>query len=731
MKTNKERIRAPVPEESRKLFWIRKETTHKLYEPVIRALHSRGYSQTMDYERAHLLWSDHPFPFMWNHQKPWQRYNWIPSISAWDDKDAMAYNMNMYYAKKGVEPLFSFPESYLLHTEDDFRRFQYRLKSGGINDPWVLKEPTVNQGKGVEIVGPHSKPLQDILNREKVNRKTRRVAQKYICDELTYSGRKFDFRIFWMVASVDPFIVLYQTKHNYVRIGHAAYDETDFSNTKSHLTTHTFGADEGKATWDEFQVYIEEFHALQGERLAHIKDPFHHLESQVKQVISHLADAFKNITYHTRDITAENAFTWHAADMILDNDLDVYIIEGTDGPGKDEDYDFRIEMHNTIFGEMIDITEEVVRRQEAGLPLDVQEMKKDGILDSYDVVYDDGWMFEYTFERLPKRGCNVSEGSSANAKKVVIPYDISKAVQKRANLTALPKRPEGALIKTFYMEGRTGQDGEPIARSLRSKGWIPIDDMNAAQLVFRKEYERRFPKLQPWQYYNQMPQEEDFIAIRNKRSKRGKTCGPLLYNGRPFYVKTYWLVLSLDPLIVYYRDGYLSIPYDKDDENEFLFPLPDKHVRVDPNNAPIWRGSWGAFGHFLTNKTTEEDPLVHVTSQAKLLTVDVAKDMHKFATRNRPAPQTFGVYMTSFELDRRLNLVEPIISRVKIPSEGTQYVVDMHDDVFGSAFTLLETLNRTRSGFRQVLDPTSGGYQLVIDGESNWEFDYSWERRLC
>lgn len=115
------------------------------------------------------------------------------------------------------------------------------------------------------------------------------------------------------------------------------------------------------------------------------------------------------MTYHTRGISSENAFTWHAADMIIDNDLDVYIIEGTDGPGKDEDYDFRIEMHNSIFGDMIGIEEEVSRRQESGYSLDVKEMEQDGVLGSYEVVYDDGLMFEYSFARPEKRGCGVSE----------------------------------------------------------------------------------------------------------------------------------------------------------------------------------------------------------------------------------------------------------------------------------------------------------------------------------
>jgi hypothetical protein len=49
---------------------------------------------------------------------------------------------------------------------------------------------------------------------------------------------------------------------------------------------------------------------------------------------------------------------------------------------------------------MIDIVEEISRREEKGLPLDIHQMGNDGFFGSYEVVYNDGWMFEYDFDRL-------------------------------------------------------------------------------------------------------------------------------------------------------------------------------------------------------------------------------------------------------------------------------------------------------------------------------------------
>jgi hypothetical protein len=121
------------------------------------------------------------------------------------------------------------------------------------------------------------------------------------------------------------------------------------------------------------------------------------------------------------------------------------------------------------------------------------------------------------------------------------------------------------------MEGRTGQAGEPIARSLRSKGWVPLDDQDVAQLIFEKVRPEKFPKhLQPWQFFNHFPREMSAFRKLELPEYRTKACDPLLYNGREFSVKVFWLVLSLDPLLVFFHDGHLLIPYDEKDENEFI-----------------------------------------------------------------------------------------------------------------------------------------------------------------
>jgi hypothetical protein len=144
----------PAPLEYAKLAYFDGGISHKLFEPVIRAFHSRGWSITKELERAHVYWFDQPDDLMDYHRSilPWQRINQLPNTHLWDDKDSMAEYINKYYKENEKEPLHSFPESYVLNNPSDLKRFQERLLQGGLDIPWVIKQPTVNYG----MVGPSS-----------------------------------------------------------------------------------------------------------------------------------------------------------------------------------------------------------------------------------------------------------------------------------------------------------------------------------------------------------------------------------------------------------------------------------------------------------------------------------------------------------------------------------------------------------------------------------------------
>lgn len=192
-------------------------------------------------------------------------------------------------------------------------------------------EPNVNQGKGITMLAPNSDGLRESYKKGKEGDY---IIQQYICDEMTWNKRKFDTRMYWFVASMDPLIVFYMD--GYARIGNSEYKEHDFSNTRDHLTTHTFLGEEGKGSFDELAEFITQQYRSNPELQKRIQDPVAHVKNQYKESIARLIDAFKDKTFQTfEDMSAEDSFELYGADFVLDNDLDVWLIEPQDDCGMD------------------------------------------------------------------------------------------------------------------------------------------------------------------------------------------------------------------------------------------------------------------------------------------------------------------------------------------------------------------------------------------------------------
>jgi hypothetical protein len=210
--------------------------------------------------------------------------------------------------------------------------------------------------------------------------------------------------MFWYVASLDPLIVMYHD--GYVRVGNSDYHEDDFSNTVSHLTTHTGLGEEGKGTFEELRQHIKDHHKASPD-LGHIRDPVEHVRNQFKHSLSELVAAFKELSFSPGpgEMTSENGLGFYGADFALDKDLDVWLIEPQKGCGLDEDYHFRVQMHDQLFSGMVDMIEDVWQKQEAGEP--VLPFTNSG---KWELIYADEWRYMYKgYERSKnKKQCRTA-----------------------------------------------------------------------------------------------------------------------------------------------------------------------------------------------------------------------------------------------------------------------------------------------------------------------------------
>ena len=406
MKTPPEKF-TRVPEGHRKTFW---SDGGRISFPMVRALREHGWIKVNDWEDAQIVYQYKASSFFFEDLKPWQRFGHVPRYGHWNNKDEILDGFKDYQAETGSE-LWFLPESYRLTVPEDVEAFKESLfKRGGMSLPWVLKRPRVNQGKGIEMIPPNSPRLLEVTDSETVEEEAPDygyIIQRYICNELTWNKRKFDVRMFWLVASIDPVVVLYHD--GYVRIGNSDYNEENFDNTVSHLTTHTGLGEEGKATYDEFCEHITKHHRASPE-LRHIRDPVQHVKNQFKDALAEFIEAFSESSFShpgENKLVPENGFGFYGADFILDSDLDVWFIEPQKGCGMDEDYNFRVDMHNQLFSGVVDTLEEIWIKQEEGNP--VLPLENTG---GWEIIYGDGWRFKYEgYERSKnKAGCDNTKG---------------------------------------------------------------------------------------------------------------------------------------------------------------------------------------------------------------------------------------------------------------------------------------------------------------------------------
>ena len=159
-------------------------------------------------------------------------------------------------------------------------------------------------------------------------------------------------------------------------------------------------------------------------------------------------------------------------------------------------------------------------------------MKSRNILGDYEVIVTDDWMYDYQYE--PSHP--ICHQQSVVNHRYIILVDNKKVNDDDDEDSNRHK------IKTFYMKGRVYTPGEPISRSFRRNNYIPVDEIQEAQIIYDRVEDlspKMYNELQPWQYISSFPNEETFFDdeflmknnIIDRTKPNGVICNPLLYNG--------------------------------------------------------------------------------------------------------------------------------------------------------------------------------------------------------
>jgi len=181
-----------------------------------------------------------------------QSYNHIPGHGNLIRKDLLVTSANEYlfkHKRANKTQCFNeetyFPVSYRLYIEEECKEYfdliqseKYAEMKKDSEVQYILKVGYgVHRGAGVYLIDNDTE--HNLLSNYSKGYKCGQmdenlVAQKYIYDSFTIDGgHKFDFRIYMMIASVDPLVVYYHD--GFLRVSLFKYDK-NIINPKAHLT---------------------------------------------------------------------------------------------------------------------------------------------------------------------------------------------------------------------------------------------------------------------------------------------------------------------------------------------------------------------------------------------------------------------------------------------------------------------------------------------------------------
>lgn len=292
-----------------------------------------------------------------------QKYNHIPGNIYLNFKDITAKNFREYgelYRDKQhcFDPWKIHPFTYDLTDEDQCLEFMEQLEEDQFSPEvkWLLKKSRgAHRGEGVFVVDQQKARetlLEDCPFEEKF------LAQQYIGNPLLINKKKFDFRVYMLIASMDPLIVLY--KDGFVRISMSEFNPNS-SEKSSHLTNLKVGKGEMKSknltqeeqeailqdqSWSftRFQEYLKETGLVEENWIDN------YMRSHLKKVMFHLV----RMNMHQL-LKHPGVFELFGLDFMLDTNLNLWYLECNLTPAISQTSEEKSKINTKLIEDIVDI----------------------------------------------------------------------------------------------------------------------------------------------------------------------------------------------------------------------------------------------------------------------------------------------------------------------------------------------------------------------------------------
>jgi len=261
------------------------------------------------------------------------------------------------------------PETYYLGKYDECKQF-FLSASQNPEIIWISKEPDNSQGDGI-IVNPDFKTLQkDWLIDPESNKFDCKsnpnsvILQRYILNPLLLNGKKMEIRSYWLIGSLDPFLVYYHD--GTVRLTTTDYTLNDWSNPLVHITNtkqqksadpeYHLTEHERKWTLEQLGDYLQSKGTISNSE----KWINEYLRPKLIHIISLVASAaWPRMMTHKGQVGWDGRFELLGMDVILDDQLTPWLTEIQMGPGLSRDRGIKEIILPKMIEELTDIVLEI------------------------------------------------------------------------------------------------------------------------------------------------------------------------------------------------------------------------------------------------------------------------------------------------------------------------------------------------------------------------------------
>ncbi|WIY26196.1 ATP-grasp domain-containing protein [Parasedimentitalea psychrophila] len=306
-----------------------------------KAMHLEGLKETSQHRDAAILWLRKNYKRQIGKLGPHQLINHFQNESAIINKGYLTETLAQHdqqRTKNSLEMSQFYRESYRLYDPAERQMFFSQLPEIDTADNlWIYKPGNNSRGRGIKIMWQFDelRAQYAALGQQPITAKRDQgIMQRYINNPLLLEGRKSELRVYWLIASLDPLLVLLYPEAT-VRLNSLPYKLDDFDNQLVHVTNvyqqkNHPGYDPSvvlKWKFEDLGRYLSQQLGITDADFLQAK-----LIPQIRRIL-HTVSLASRERLKLRYPKQGDCFAVFGADLMLDQDLNPWLLEVQKSPG--------------------------------------------------------------------------------------------------------------------------------------------------------------------------------------------------------------------------------------------------------------------------------------------------------------------------------------------------------------------------------------------------------------